>query len=76
MSELFLNAARGLLRRPYLLPFSIVTVLRSFVRKSENAFVLRRAATWKLDARGRIEWIDGMHEMIQQAKKSYNENIR
>jgi hypothetical protein len=76
MNFLIIDAARTLLRKSSLLPSPIQSALKSFVARSENAFVLHRATTWNLDAPGRLEWIDGMGDMIRTAKKSYNENIR
>ena len=76
MNSWKLATARGLLRHRRFLPTYFQILLRSHVKRAENSFVLQRAKTWKLDAQGRLEWIDGMYEMIQMAKKNYNENIQ
>jgi hypothetical protein len=74
--RLILNFARSLLSISHLLPPPCRSGIAKLVQKLELLFVARRAAKWKLDAPGRLQWIDDMGAMIQKAKSSYNENIR
>ena len=40
------------------------------IQEMETAHVRQRAKEWKLDAQGRLEWIEGLYQMIQSGKKS------
>lgn len=60
--------------------YTIRPETRSIVERAvlamEDDFIARRAAQWNIDAKGRLEWIEGMYKMIQKGRESYHANLR
>ncbi len=47
----------------------------SAVNSWELQFVEDRARQWKLSAQEKLEWIDGLYEMIQNGRRSLREDL-
>ena len=39
-------------------------------------FIKQRSHSWKIDAMGRLQWIEGMYELIRRGRVSRNADIR
>ena len=60
----------------YIVNPEIRTLIEQAISAMEDDFITKRAAEWQIDAQGRLEWIEGMYQMIQNGKRSYHANLR
>lgn len=60
----------------YKLNPSAVDLTTKALACSEEALLRERATKWNIDAKSRLEWVEGLHQMIEAGRQGYHGNIR
>ncbi|NMC61774.1 MAG: hypothetical protein GYA55_01255 [SAR324 cluster bacterium] len=60
----------------YSIPAETLSLIEQAVLAMENHFLLKRSAEWHINAKSRLEWIEGLYHMIQKGREKYYANIR